>query len=328
MMRTDIRKILVIRLDRIGDVVCSLPVVEALRINFPASFIAFMTTPYTKDLVFGNRDIDEVVVYDRGMGFFEKIKFFKRLRDRGFDTAIILSPYFESAFIAYLSRAGLRLGYPRDPVSHLKHEIEACLDVIRPLGIVAQGAIPRLETGIEAEKIAEEFMLKHHILDTDILVGIHPGASQGYRRWAKECFMRLIDRLSEKTGVKVVLFCGKPDMEIVGYILKSVKRAPIVCGPELKLEELAAMSKRCKVFLGNSSGPVHVASAAGTPTVTIFGNMHPLDSEFKWAPRGEKNIVVRKKLDCLGCHPAKCHYHKCLKELDVEDVFSAVKKCL
>jgi len=327
-IKENIKKILVIRLDRIGDLVCSLPVAQVLKSNYPCASVSFMTTPYTKDLVMGNRNIDEVIVYDRRMGFFEKIKFFKRLRNSGFDTAIILSPYFESAFIAYLSRAVLRLGYPRDRGSHLKHEIEACLDIIRPLGIVAGGMIPRLDTCIPEEKFAQEFMLKNNILDSDIIVGIHPGASQRYRRWHSRGFSRLIDMLVEEQKVKIVLFCGKKDMKIIDNILKSVKRAPIVCGPELNLKELAALIKRCKVFLGNASGPGHIASATGTPTVMIFGNIHPLDSEFKWAPRGENNIVVRKKMDCVACHPAKCFYHKCLKKLDVEDVFLAVKKCL
>jgi heptosyltransferase-2 len=86
-----------------------------------------------------------------------------------------------------------------------------------------------------------------------------------------------------------------------------------------------AVIKRCDIFLGNCSGPMHIAAALGVPVVVIFGDIHPLGSENKWAPLGPNCLIVRKAMDCVDCHPGHCRDYKCMKLVTVEDVMSAME---
>ena len=334
--KENIKRILVIRTDRIGDVIFSTPCVRALRENFPESFIGFLTTPYTKDLLLDNPDISEVIIYDRSASLWQKLECIKRLRGYKFDLAIILYPVFESAFIAFLSGARFRVGYPLNGSGFLlttkadikniyKHEIETCLAVVRAIGAETLDKKPCLRINSEAEKYAEDFFAQNNILSSDLIVGIHPGASREYARWQEEGYAKVADALISNLGAKVILFGGKLDREVINYMLSLMKEMPVVLNSELNLQQLAALTKRCKVFVGNNSGPIHIAAALGVPAVAIFGNIHPLDSENKWAPCGEGHIIVRRQMDCLDCHPGHCYNHRCIEMVTVEDVLSAIE---
>ncbi len=328
MDKVDFKRILVIRLDRIGDVVCCLPAVKALKDNFPESSITFLSTSYTKDLLVEDKNISRVITYDSSAGISAKLSLFKELRKGCFNLAVIFSPYLGSALLAYLSGAKLKIGYPRDRKSHLKHEVESCLDIVRELGINAPFSSPVISINSKAEAFAKSFFTNNNILTNDSVVGIHPGASHDYRRWNEDGFSEVIDRISSANIAKVVLFGARKDLKIINRILEKVKHKPVFCGPSLSLQQLAAVIKECDCFVGNSSGPIHIAAGVGTPTVSIFGNTHPLDSENKWAPIGDFHVVARKTMGCKNCHPAHCSAFRCLSELKSEDVFKAVSGLL
>jgi len=334
--KENIKRILVIRTDRIGDVIFSTPCVRALREDFPESFIGFLTTPYTKDLLLDNPDISEVIIYDRNASLWQKLECIKRLRGYKFDLAIILYSVFESAFIALLSGARFRVGYPLNGSGFLlttkadiknlyKHEIETCLDVVRVIGADTLDKSPFLVISPEAERYAEDFFMSANISSSDLVVGIHPGGSKEYTHWRREGFAKVADKLISNFGAKVILFGGKLDRDTINYILGLMKESPVLPGPELNLQQLAAVIKRCNIFVGNNSGPVHIAATLGVAVVAIFGNIHPLDSENKWSPSGEGHIIVRKQMDCPDCHPGHCYNHRCIEMVSVGDVLSAIE---
>jgi len=332
-----VKKILVIRTDRIGDVILSMPTVRALRENFPKSFLGFLTTTYTKELVLESRDIDEVMVYERKASLIRKLNFVKKLKRYKFDLAVVLSPYFESALLGYLSGASFRIGYPLngsgflftikvDVKNRYKHEIESCLDVVRTIGIDTINKKPQLILSQEAEKFAEEFFAQHKILPSDLKICIHPGGHEEHTRWMPDRYAQVADVLIKDYGAKVILLGAKADKDVLDKVLSFMSEKPIV--PELhnSLQKLGAIIKRCDIFLGNNSGPMHVASAVETPVVAIFGAIHPLEHENKWAPFGEDHIIVRRKMDCIDCHPGHCVNLKCLRMITVDEVLRAIFK--
>ena len=92
------------------------------------------------------------------------------------------------------------------------------------------------------------------------------------------------------------------------------------------LTELVSLIKRSRLFIGNSTGPMHIASALKVPVVAIFGPVHPLDSYQEWGPWGPGHIVVSKNLNCLDCHPSDCREFKCMDLITVDEVMAAVDK--
>jgi heptosyltransferase-2 len=331
-----IKKILIIRTDRIGDVILSTPTVRALRENFPKSFIGFLTTSYTEELVCENKDINEIIVYERKWSLIQKINFIKKLKNYKFDLAVILSPYFESALFGYLSKATFRVGYSLngagflltkkvDISSRYKHEIESCLDVVRTIGIDTTNKRPVFVLSKKAEEFAQKFFDEHKILPSDLKICIHPGGYEEHKRWMPSRYAQIADILIKEYKAKVILLGAKTDKKILNEILKFMSEKPIVPNLNDSLQKLGAIIKKCDIFLGNNSGPMHVASGVGTRVVAIFGAIHPLEHENKWAPFGEEHIIVRKKMDCIDCHPGHCKDYKCMEAITVEDVLKALE---
>jgi lipopolysaccharide heptosyltransferase II len=338
-LKDKVKNILVIRTDRIGDVICSLPAVKALRENFPQSSIIFLSAVYTKDLLEENNEIDHVIALRPGMSVSDKISFVNNLKKYNFDLAVILSPFFMPALFSYLAAARSRLGYPlngsgfllthkADINNRLKHEVLSCLEVTKLIGVDTQDIRPCLSVSPQAQEYANEFFKKEAIADTDLVIGIHPGASWEYKRWNQEGFSRVADDLIERYKAKVILFCAEKDKKVVDKIASLMRNKPIIFGPGINLLHLAAMIKKCRVFLGNNSGPMHIAAAVGTPVVAIFGSIHPLDNESKWAPYARDNIIVRQGMYCRDCHPGHCPDHRCIKMIKAQDVLEGVLKQL
>jgi len=333
--KSRVRKILIIRTDRIGDVILSTPVVKALRDYFPDSFIAFLTTPYTEELVSENKDINDVILYSRNASFAKKIRFFRMLKRYRFDLAVVLCPYFRAALLAYVSGAPVRIGYPAngsgflytikvDQRNRYKHETEASLDVVRTIGIDTDDKRPQLQLSARASKYADDLCSKEGISSSDLIIGIHPGGHQRHTRWPADRYAETANVLISHYEAKVILLGGSGDKRIIDEILSCMPTRPIVPDLGNSLQNLAAIIKRCNIFLGNNSGPMHVASAVGTPVVAIFGPVHPLEHENKWLPLGEEHMVVRKKMDCTDCHPGHCKGMECISAVTVEDVIEAL----
>jgi lipopolysaccharide heptosyltransferase II len=334
-----VKNILVIRTDRVGDVLLSTPAVRALREQFPQSRISFLATPYTKELLLGNPDISEMLVYDHHLSLTGKLRFIGELKRRNFDLAVVLFPAFLPALIAFLSGAPFRAGYPVDGSGFLltekvgldnryKHEIESSLEVVRVIGVDTANKKPALIVTPEAEAYAEAFFTKNDIVVSDAVVGVHPGAFEEYQRWEASGFAQAADFLISELKAKVIILGGSLDRETKNAVIKSMKQAPIVSDDNLNLQQLAALIKRCRVFLGNNSGPMHIASALEVPVVAVFGSIHPMDSQSKWAPYGENNIIVKKAVDCQGCDPACCRDYKCIKSVTAQEVIAALRRQL
>lgn len=97
---------------------------------------------------------------------------------------------------------------------------------------------------------------------------------------------------------------------------------------DMTLTQLVSLIKRGHLFIGNSTGPMHIAAALEVPVIAIFGTMHPLDSYKEWGPWGEKHIIISKELECGDCHPSDCKTFDCMKLISSEEVSKAAKKII
>jgi len=201
-------RILIVRTDRIGDLLLSTPAIKAVREVYPKAHIAVMVQPYVEEIVDGNPYIDEVILYDKDnkhKGFFGSLGFIFELKGKKFDIAIILHPTDRSNLIPFLAGIPERVGYDKKlgflltkrlkDTKHLgeKHEIDYNFDVLRAVGIVAKDRTLYMPIKAEYERVIDRFMALNDIGSKDVIVAVHPGASCPSKRWPAYRFGRVAD---------------------------------------------------------------------------------------------------------------------------------------
>ena len=159
------------------------------------------------------------------------------------------------------------------------------------------------------------------------VIFMHPGSRQEYIRWKKEGFAEVADMLIRDKKACVILAGGTDERDLIRE-LGSLMKEKAVIAEGLTLSRLVSLIKRADLFIGNSTGPMHIAAALRVPVVAIFGCRHPLDSFLEWGPWGQKCIVVSKDVGCRRCHPSDCVSFECMAAVTVADVYRAAIQLL
>ncbi len=323
------KAVLFIRPGGIGDAVLLLPAIRVLKEANPELIIDVLAEKRNVGIFSLSPDVSNVLCYDR------LPELWRAIRGK-YDLIIDTEQWHRlSAVVARLAGAPFTLGYGsndrRRLFSHCvsydqgKYEAESFFDLVVVLGASKPDImpVPFLEVPLETRARAEEILFS---LADKTFVALFPGASIPERRWGGERFRALAICLQEK-GFPVVLIGGAADQregeEIVadGLGLNLAGRT--------SLPETAAIIKRSSLLVSGDSGLLHIGVGLGKPTVSLFG---PGIAK-KWAPRGENHIVVNKDLSCspctrFGCTP-KCPIDaQCMKDITVDEVFSAVMALL
>jgi heptosyltransferase-2 len=338
------KRVLVIRLDRIGDVVLSTPVLAALREAFSHAFIAMMVRPECRELVEGNPHLNTVVVYDKAgvhRSIRGTIRFARQLRRHDFDTALVLHPSNRSHWIPWLAGIPVRIGYNRKSgwllTSRLphrkqegsKHEALYTLELLQAMGITPTAPLPTVPIHRQAAARLATLLAHASIQSTERLVAIHPSASCVSKRWLPERFAQVADRLITEQQVRVCLIAGPSDAAIARQVEQTMHQPALNLAGRLTLGELAALLQRCQVLISNDSGPVHIAAAVGTPVVDIFGRNQRGLSPLRWGPLGAGHVVLHKEVGCVICLAHRCDIEfLCLTSLTVEEVYQAALSVL
>ena len=341
-----IKKILVFRTDRIGDILLSIPAIRALKQSFPEAQISVIVQSPYACLLENNSDINEIITYDKkkNSGFWGTLKFIVHLRKKRFDLAVVLNPKKRSNIIAFLAGITYRLGYQRkwgfllnqaikdEKYKGEKHELEYNLDLVRAIGADTKDK----NFSIFVKKEDEDFV------DGERLIAIHPGSSCPSKRWPIERFAKLGYRLSvigyrpntehrtpNTAGfnrVKIIIV-GSKEEEKLGQTMERLMQVPVVnLTGKLNLGQLAALFKRCSLLISTDSGPVHLATAVGLRCLVIFGRNLPGLSPKRWGPRGKDDIVLHNPPDCSPCLAHNCQKgFECLRRISVEEVLQAAK---
>ncbi len=340
----DPKRILLIRLDRIGDVMLSTPAIKALREKFPSGYLAFMVGPHAADLVKNNPYLDEVIVYDKNgthKNFLSTLKFAFSLKKIKFDIAICLHPTMRTHLIAFLAGIPRRIGYDRkgkifltEIIHHEKEkgllsESQYVLDMLKPLGINSLDRSLYIKLDDVVLSRTRSFLKSLGIGDKDIIVTLHPGASSVSKKWPIERFAGVADYLVDNFKAKVIVVSGKDDAELSGKIMEFAKNKDkiIDLSGKTTIMELASVLKLSRLFISNDSGPVHISVAVGTPVISIFGRIDPGLGPKRWGPTGINDISIQKDAGCKVCLAHNCTVDfKCLKVIEVADLIEAIGK--
>lgn len=337
-------RILIVRLDRIGDAVLSLPAIEAVRGRFPNAHISVLTRPYTAEVFQGHPAIDEVIAYEYKKGErhefpFGYVRLIKGIVNRHFDMAFVLRPSVRAHLIPFLAgipyRVGLNKSLPfllthkADDKRNLgqRHESEYALDVVKALGVEPVAAWPRIETFAEHdEKVSS--LLGPRV--SSRWVAFHAGASCASKRWPIVRFTEVARLILKNFPEYSVAIVGGPEEKQNGELFKkALGDAALDLTGRLSIKESAAFFKRCDALVTNDSGPSHIAAASGAKVLSIFGRKDPGLGIKRWRPLGEGHISIHKDAGCAVCLAHACTIDfECLKAVSVEEVFESLQSQL
>jgi len=333
--RESTRSVLIISLKRVGDVILSLPTFRAIKESLPKSQVTVFSDSYTKDILDRIPYIDAVVPYGKDSSFLKKAKQVRKLSYNSFDLAVDLTcDYtFEGALWTWLSGAKFRVGYdtwkrgllfhrPVKPIKEVIHAIDEILNVAQSIGLQTEDKSLRISASKEATDTVKKFLRDKDAKSVMLLIGIHPGGYYPTQRWLTERFAEVADKLIEKHKARIVLIGGPKEEEIIHHITTHMTNQPIVFLNE-PLGDLLALLQSCHLLICNNSGPLHMATALGTLTVSTMGPTLPE----RWQPQGEKHIVIHKDLPCMPCNEGHCRLKtlECMKLITVEDMLEAVE---
>ena len=302
-------KILIVRTDRMGDVVLTAPVFKALRKFYPSAHIAVLVQPSAVDLVQGNPYINEVIVDDHeGLhkGVMGALHVARQIRRCHFDQAFIFHTKRRANMLCFLAGVPCRRGYknnkfgmllthPLKDTRHLglKHESQYCLDVLAAAGIPEAGLDLLVPNNKEAEVWAVQW-LKDNGLAPGEIIAIHPGASDTTKQWPPQCFAQLISALTNRYMLKIVLIGGPQTVEAAGKIQAQSPTALNLAG-QTSVGQMAALLRRCRLLVSNDSGPMHVGAAVGTSVIGLFLRNQPGINPERWRPLGPKSFILTNK---------------------------------
>lgn len=338
-----IHKILVVRTDRIGEVLLNIPAIRALKQSFNSK-IFVLVNPIVKELLEGNPEIDQLLVFDEkkwNKSIVTRVSFLWQIRKMKFDLAVILNPTKRFHILGFLAGIRFRLGYDRKwgfLLTHRgedrkfqgqKHEVEYNLDLVRVIGAKTNDLHISVKVEEKDRQFVQDLLLKYGIKDEELLIAIHAHSSNPAKCWPKENFAYLADQLYSKFGAKLIIIGGVQERGSTLKLISLMKQSPINLSGKLTLKQLAAFFQRCTLLISNDSGPVHIAAAVGTLTVVIFGRNIPGVGPKRWGPWGNGHIVLHRDPGCNLCLDRRCPYDfKCLTLITPEEVLQAVEKQL
>ena len=351
MSRSHQKRILVLRYRFIGDTILTVPFLRNLRRAEPEAYIAWMVAPGSIGAVEGLPYVVELIFWDpvtihadsRGghRTLVQKSGFIRSLREKRFDTAYVLKRSFSSALIAYLSGARRRIGFDtegrgfllttRVPYDHDRHEVLNFLEVLRADGVPVTD--DHLEYWLTPEEVrrGDEILAGAGVSPDEPLALIHPFASNYPRGWHPDDFATLSHLLAGR-GLRTVVLGGDRDRS------EWERCRPLFAGDAIglvgaaSLRETMAVLRRGTVFIGNDSGIMHLAAAAGLPLVALFGPQSPV----RFGPWGPKSRIIYKEFPCSPCRqkffrecePSPRGKPACIEAITVDEVFSAANGLL
>ncbi len=338
-------RILIVQTAFLGDVVLTLPLIEAVRGRFPQAQVEVVTIPAHAAVLRDQPHVDAVLTYDkrgRGRGWRGLWRMMRTLRRRGYDLALSPHRSLRTALLVAGSgipqRVGFRQWWTRwaysvtVPRLALGHEVERNHQLLTLLPGLSVDA-PRqfaLQAPMAAQQAARQYFAQAGVGDTDVVIGIIPGSQWGTKRWPAACFATLIEQLTARPQTHCALFGAPPDHGIARAITAACRAPVLDLIGKTTLRELPAYMACCSLVVSNDTGPMHIAAALGKPIVTLYG---PTTAALGFAPYGVPWEDASVPLDCRPCHahgPQRCPlgHWRCMRDLSVGRVLACVQRLL
>ncbi|MGH7862053.1 MAG: glycosyltransferase family 9 protein [Candidatus Dormibacteraceae bacterium] len=343
------RKILVVRLDNLGDVLLATPAMHALRRFLPGARMTLLTSPTGAQVDGLIPDLDDVIAYrapwmdpDRALAMdpAREASTIALLRRRGFDGAIIFTSYHESslpaAYLCYLAGIPLRHAASIDGSGSLltsrhrhpdrpMHEVERGLDLVGGIGATASVDDLVLRPRSEDRRVMSEFARSLR-RDGRPIVAIHAGSSCPARAYPTERFVEVARALQATFDADLIWTGSRGERDLIGRIQGELARPGLNVAGQTNLSQLAALISECDLAVTGNTGPMHVAAAVKTPVVALFALTNP---PHEWRPWAVSFRLLNRPVPCALCYQRVCpNQQQCLREVPISEVTRAAAELL
>jgi heptosyltransferase I len=349
-----IKRVLLIKLTSLGDVIHTLPVAASLKKAFPFLKLHWIIEDRCAPLLENHPLLDSVLVYPRKQiqalitrrKWGQALKLFgglrRSLRDLNIDLSLDLQGLAKSGLMALMAGAPYRIGCSglkemsylisrKIPEEKGLHVIDSNLKVAEFLG--AKTEVPEFILGIKEEEKAwaKKFLGEDGLSAETRLIGLQVGVVPPEKCWSLDNYWHFLEKVSELPGVRIILFGDKTDQERIIPHLSKIPPQVINTLGKLSLRQLMALIDQCRLFIGGDTGPLHLAAGLGLPVVALFGGTDP-----GWSrPYGNTHKVLYKKFPCSPClltpinKPPVCQGRcDCMAAISVDEVLDSVRAVL
>ena len=333
---SSLKRIMVVRNDKIGDLICSLAAFEALKKACPQAEITLVSSTYNAEAAEGNPYIDKILPYEkhkhsntrfRLLSTWRQYRFLRRLRKMRFDLAIGLRSHFSKtqSLIVFASGAPYRLGHTpqRHRYKHLaffynlyvpnsraeKHEVQRALDVVRTLGVDIENPKPLVVINQDERDFAQRILKESDIKGSPV-IGYHISNYSASLVWPLENFAGVIRLLKAKYPDSEHLITFAPDKMEDALKLKAMVKDSVHIIKTPTIKQLGAIQRHCQLFITLDGAPMHLAAALDIPIVALFIGSYPV----VWHPWCRHYCCLVKGPD--------------IKDISVQDVFTAATEML
>lgn len=345
-------KILIVKLSAIGDVIHTLPALNAIREHYPDASITWLVEEDAAPLVQGHKALDRVLVSKRKRwlkafrsgSFLNTIKevyeFIKALRDTRYDMILDFQALLKSGILIALARGRRKIGFGKG-LEHMEHsyiflneripavdmEIHALsrgVMLLHAVGIPTNEVEYKLPVSNHDRKKIDKLMKQHGINGLKSFIAINPVAKWETKLWPNEKFAELADTLIDRYDMKIVFTGGIKDYSINQAITSSMKGRAINFAGKTTLTELAALYEKATLVISTDTGPMHLGAAMGTPVVALFGPT----ASWRTGPYGKGHQIITAELECSPCFKRRCETTDCMYQISMDQVLNGVQKVL
>ena len=340
-MSKEPKNILIVRTDRIGDLILTLPLAGLIKKQYPDCKVSFLVRDYTKNIVSNHPHIDEVLVLKEINGNVILSDNINLIKQRNFDNCIVVYPRFQISLIIFLSGIKNRIGtgyrwysflFNKKVYEHRKnaerHELEYNLNLLEKLEI--KNSVTESNVGYDLK--VDESSLKDVtkiLVDEKLdlqkpIIIVHPGSGGSSVDLPINKFAELISKLDDD-DYQIILTGSKSEIGLCEKI-KSSGKVKNMAG-RFNLDELTALISKSVMFISNSTGPIHIAAALGKYTVGFYPKIVSCSKE-RWGPYTNRKLVYEPQIDCKNCSREQCEKLNCMDSIDMTKVYSDIKNVL
>ncbi|MFH1245577.1 MAG: lipopolysaccharide heptosyltransferase II [Candidatus Omnitrophota bacterium] len=333
-------RILIVNVNWIGDVLFSTPFIRAIRRAYPRSFIAALVVPRCVPILKSNPHLNEIIVYDEQgehRGVRGKLRLIRLIRAKSFDTVFLLHRSLTRTLICWLAGIPQRIGYYTKkrkmfltksilPPGQPAHKVEYFLNIAKEIGITQLIEDKDYELIIDREdkEYIDNILRENNLEEANFLVVINPGGNWDLKRWPKERFAQLADRLITGCQAKIIITGAEKDIGLAEDIASLMNGKPLILCGRTTLGQLAALMARVSLVIANDSGPMHIAVSQKTKVICLFGPTSPAIT----GPYGRGNYkILQQDIGCpVPCYRLNCPDNRCMKAISVAKVLEAVNQ--
>lgn len=337
--------ILLVRLRAVGEVVMTLPVLDIVRRNYPNAFLAMLVESPCEEIFEADTRVDKVFVFNkpflRSLPYHKQMKafweFVASLRKQRFDLAIDLHNVSRSQWLTFLSGATERVGVKTRALTHhlhtttvealrdtRQHNIARYLQILKTMGMNVEEYTYQMSLSEDALLWADQWM-KQHTLGNRVRVVLHPGAAHIHKCWLPDQFARIGDLLTESNQAQIIITCG-PNERTLSEDVQRQMRSPSQVISDISLQQMAALLAKSDLLISNDTGPTHISSVVGTPTIAVIGPTNPYVS----GPATTCSRIVWAERYCSPCYRDMftCPVRKCFLMIEPEQVLEIARSIL